>query len=159
MEIFLTGISKKKKKKFQIWIMKWRVTGNSLFLNFESYTYENVTSKNPIIMTKKHVLFILHIMTRYTYITLWSGQVSIVRMVTKWLHRTENTAFCFCGVSSVNSEVCSQYQGIVPLRSPEIVRYPILMNHFLFLYRVDICIKNRVSVEKRRLDNNLFFTL
>lgn len=32
--------------------MKWRVTGNSLFLNFESYTYENVTSKNPIIMTK-----------------------------------------------------------------------------------------------------------
>lgn len=157
MEIFLTGISKKKKNKFQIWIMKWRVTGNSLFLNFESYTYENVTSKNPIIMTKKHVLFILHIMTRYTYITLWSGQVSIVRMVTKWLHRTENTTLC--GVSSVNSEVCSQYQGIVPLRSPEIVRYPILMNHFLFLYRVDICIKNKVSVEKRRLDNNLFFTL
>lgn len=129
MEIFLTGISLK--KIFQIWIMKWGLTGNSLFLNFDTYTYENVTSKNPIIMTKKHVLFILHIMTRYTYITLWSGQVSIVRMVTKWLHRTENTAFCFCGVSSVNSEVCSQYQGIVPLRSPEIVRYPILMNHFL----------------------------
>lgn len=157
MEIFLIGISKKKKKKISN--MNYEMKSHRKFLNFESYTYENVTSKNPIIMTKKHVLFILHIMTRYTYITLWSGQVSIVRMVTKWLHRTENTAFCFCGVSSVNSEVCSQYQGIVPLRSPEIVRYPILMNHFLFLYRVDICIKNKVSVEKRRLDNNLFFTL
>lgn len=61
--------------------MKWGLTGNSLFLNFDTYTYENVTSKNPIIMTKKHVLFILHIMTRYTYITLWSGQVALL----EWL--------------------------------------------------------------------------
>lgn len=47
--------------------MKWGLTGNSLFLNFDTYTYKNVTSKNPIIMTKKHVLFILHIMTRTTH--------------------------------------------------------------------------------------------
>lgn len=53
--------------------MKWGFVGNFLFLNFDIYIYENVISKNFIIMIKKYVLFILYIMICYIYIMLWSG--------------------------------------------------------------------------------------
>lgn len=86
--------------------MKWGFIGNFLFLNFDIYIYENVISKNFIIMIKKYVLFILYIMICYIYIMLWSGWVSIVRMVIKWFYWIENIVFCFCGVFLVNLEVC-----------------------------------------------------
>lgn len=66
--------------------MKWRVTGNSLFLNFESYTYENLTSKNPIIMTKKHVLFILHIMLHMLHIITHTLRYEVAKSaLLEWL--------------------------------------------------------------------------